>query len=99
MTLHLSPASILARNKQKQKEWREAHPEQVRAFHVKHNARPETKERKLKWAQENRDHINTRRREQYQQRRQNVSIDEESAGVQAYIPPHSPIVHEPSHNP
>lgn len=96
MTLHLSPASILARNKLKQKEWREANPERVRAFHVKHNARTETKERKLQWARENRDHINTRRREQYHQRRQQDTVVEEGVGVQAYIPPQSPIVQEAS---
>ena len=70
MTLHLSPASLIARNKQKQKEWRQNHKERVKAFHQKHNARPETKERKLQWARENRDHINERRRQQYRQRKE-----------------------------
>ena len=71
MTLHLSPTSLLARNKQKQKEWRQNHPERVKAFHQKHNARMETKDRKLQWARENRDHINERRRQQYRQRKEN----------------------------
>ena len=70
MTLHLSPASLIARNKRKQKEWREAHPERARAFHIKHNAREETKQRKIQWARDNREHINARRREQYRQRKQ-----------------------------
>ena len=70
MTLHLSPASLIARNKRKQKEWPEAHPERVRAFHIKHNAREETKQRKIQCARDNREHINARRREQYRQRKQ-----------------------------
>ena len=82
MTLHLSPASLIARNKRKQKEWREAHPERVRAFHIKHNAREETKQRKLQWARDNRDHINARRREQYRQRKQ-VSTDPPEAATEA----------------
>lgn len=65
MTLHLSPASLVARNKRKQKEWREAHPEQVKAYHIKHNAREETKARKLQWAREHSERINARRRELY----------------------------------
>lgn len=68
MTLHLSPASLIARNKQKQKEWREAHPERVKAYHVKHNAREETKARKLQWSRENSVRINARRRELYASR-------------------------------
>ena len=43
------------------------HPERVKAFHQKHNARTETKERKLQWARENRDHINERRRQKYRE--------------------------------
>ena len=70
MTLHLSPASLIARNKQKQKEWRQNHPERVKAFHQKHNARDETKDRKLQWARENRDQINERRRQQYKERKE-----------------------------
>ena len=65
MTLHLSPASILARNKAKQKLWREQHPERMRAFHAKYNAKESTKERKAQWARENRDRLNARRRELY----------------------------------
>ena len=84
MTLHLSPASLIARNKQKQKEWRQNHPERVKAFHQKHNARAETKDRKLQWARENRDTINERRRFQYKQRKEVIeppSISHEELAV------------------
>ena len=65
MTLGLSPTSLLQRNKQKQKEWRLNHPERIKEFHTKYNAKDCVKERKLEWARKNKDIINARRREQY----------------------------------
>ena len=69
MTLHLSPQEILERNKEKQRQWRIDHPERVREFHRKYNARPEVALRKSEWARKNRQIINTRRREVYASRR------------------------------
>ena len=65
MTLGLSPKSLIDRNKLKQKEWRENHPDRIKAFHLKYNTKPTVKERKLEWAREHREEINERRRLKY----------------------------------
>ena len=70
MTLHLSPEEIIARNKAKQRQWRIDHPERVREFHKKHNAKPEVSARKTEWARQHRDEINARRREVYRRQRE-----------------------------
>jgi hypothetical protein len=69
MTLHLTPEELMARNKEKQRQWRESHPDRVRAFHIKHNTKPQVKARKLDWARENKDLINERRRRIYHDRK------------------------------
>ena len=79
MTLHLPPEEIIARNKAKQKQWRIDHPERIKQFHAKYNAKPETKERKAAWAKEHRTEINARRRAIYKaQREDNDQIDIEA---------------------
>ena len=65
MTLGLSPTSLLARTRAKQKQWRIDHPERIKEFHRKYNARPEVSERKLAWARQHKDELNERRRQQY----------------------------------
>ena len=70
MTLHMSPASIIARNKAKQKQWRIDHPDRCKAFHKKYNAKPDVSQRKTQWARDHRDEINTRRREIYRTQRE-----------------------------
>ena len=70
MTLHLSPASIIARNKAKQKQWRIDHPDRIKAFHSRYNAKESVRERKTQWARDHRDDINARRREIYRTQRE-----------------------------
>ena len=70
MTLHLSAEELAARHKEQQRAWRMAHPEKVKGYHNKHNAKPEVKERRKAWQNENKDKINARRRELYSQRNQ-----------------------------
>ena len=76
MTLHLSPEEIVARNRAKQKQWRLDHPERVKEFHRRYNAKSEVSARKTQWAREHRDEINKRRREIYQSRRQESAAAE-----------------------
>ena len=73
MTLHLSPEEIVARNRAKQKQWRLDHPERVREFHKRYNAKPEVSARKTQWAREHRDVINKRRRDLYKSKRQELA--------------------------
>ena len=68
--MHLPPEEIIARNKAKQKQWRIDHPDRIKAFHRKYNAKPEVSARKTEWAREHRDEINTRRREIYHRQRE-----------------------------
>ena len=70
MTLGLTPEELIARNKAKQKQWRLDHPDKIRAFHRKYNLKPEVQEHKLQWARENKEAINTRRREIYAMKKQ-----------------------------
>ena len=70
MTLGLSPEEIIARNKEKQRQWRLNKPERIRGFHRKYNQKPEVQERKLQWARENKEAINARRREIYAMKKQ-----------------------------
>jgi len=70
MTLHLPPEEIIARNKAKQKQWRIDHPDRIKEFHKKYNAKPQVSARKTEWAREHRDQINTRRREIYRRQRE-----------------------------
>ncbi len=72
MTLHLTPEELVSRNKEKQRQWRENHPERVRAFHIKHNTKPQVKARKLEWARDNKELINERRRRMYHDRNKQV---------------------------
>lgn len=66
MTLtDMSPASKHARWTQMRKDWRAAHPDRVKAYHAKHCAKPEVKERKRAWARANRAKINELRRAKY----------------------------------
>lgn len=85
MTLHLSPEEIIARNKAKQKQWRLDHPERIKEFHKKYNAKPEVSARKTQWARENRDKINARRREIYRMQR------ESAQQTQQHITPTEPV--------
>jgi len=70
MTLHLPPEEIIARNKAKQKQWRIDHPDRIKAFHKKYNAKPDVSARKTQWARDHRDEINTRRREIHRKKRE-----------------------------
>ena len=70
MTLHMSPASIMARNKAKQKQWRIDHPDRIKAFHKKYNAKPDVSQRKTQWARDHKDEINERRRQIYATQRE-----------------------------
>jgi len=72
MTLHLPPEEIIARNKAKQKQWRIDHPDRIKEFHKKYNAKPSVSQRKTQWARDHRDEINTRRREIYRRQREIV---------------------------
>ena len=90
MTLHLPPEEIIARNKAKQKAWRIEHPERIKAFHSKYNAKPETKQRKAAWAREHRDLINARRRDLYRQQK------EASNDPPTHEP--NPPTHEPAYS-
>ena len=78
MTLHLPPEEIIARNKAKQKQWRIDHPERIKAFHAKYNAKPEVKERKAQWTKDHREEINARRREMYRRQREIASENAEA---------------------
>tara|TARA_Y100001968_G_scaffold81089_1_gene72212 strand:- start:4205 stop:4459 length:255 start_codon:yes stop_codon:yes gene_type:complete len=78
MTLHLPPEEIIARNKAKQKQWRIDHPDRIKAFHAKYNAKPEVMERKAAWAREHKDDINARRREIYRLKRDMANQVEEA---------------------
>jgi hypothetical protein len=73
MTLHLSPEELIARHKAQQKAWRQAHPERVQAYHLKHQHSEEGKTRRKTWAAMNRDRINDRRRELYAERKTNTT--------------------------
>ena len=73
MTLHLSPEEIIARNKAKQRQWRIDHPDRVKQFNAKYNAKPEVTIRKAVWAREHKDEINTRRREIYRLKRETIT--------------------------
>ena len=68
MTLHLTPAELTARHKAQQKAWREQYPDKIRAYHRKYAAKEDVKERKKNFEKENRERINTRRRELYRLR-------------------------------
>lgn len=81
MTLHLSPEEIIARNKEAQRQWRLNHPERVRGFHKKYNAKPEVSARKTEWARAHRDEINERRREIYRLKRSAAQESEQSQEV------------------
>jgi hypothetical protein len=72
MTLHMSPESIIARNKAKQKQWRIDHPDRIKDFHRKYNAKPGVIIRKTQWARDHRDEINARRRETYRTRHEDA---------------------------
>ena len=79
MTLHLSPEELIARHKEQQKAWRAAHPDRVRAYHLKHQSSPEGKARRKAWAQANKERVNMRRRELYHQRKtQNTETQTEA---------------------
>ena len=65
MTLHLTQEELAARHKAQQKAWREAHPDNVRAYHRKYAAKDDVKERKRDFERTNRERINERRRELY----------------------------------
>jgi len=69
MTLHLTPEEIIARNREARRVWRQSHPDRVKAFHKKYNAKPEVIARKSDWARAHRDEINERRREIYRRKR------------------------------
>ena len=69
MTLHLSDEEIIARNKEKQKQWRIDHPERMKAFHLKYNHKPGVAARRLEWTRQNKETINERRRRQYRLKR------------------------------
>jgi hypothetical protein len=69
MTLYLSPEELLARHKEQQKAWREAHPERVQAYHLKHQSSTEGKARRKAWAQANKERVNIRRKELYHLRK------------------------------
>ena len=69
MTLNMSPSSILKRNRDAVKKWRENHPERVKEYQKKFNSKPDVIQRKLRWAREHRDIINSRRRDQYRIRK------------------------------
>ena len=58
------------------KNWRLAHPELIRAYHQKHALLPETTQRKLKWAQDHKEEINTRRRAAWAARAAPTTIGE-----------------------
>lgn len=79
MTLHLSAEELIARHKAQQKAWREAHPERVQAYHLKHQHSEEGKIRRKEWALKNKDRINERRRELYAQRRSTITESEPEA--------------------
>ena len=78
MTLHLPPEEIIARNKAKQKQWRIDHPDRIKAFHKKYNAKPEVSARKTQWARDHRDEINARRREIYRRQREATQVTAEA---------------------
>jgi hypothetical protein len=68
MTLHLSPEELCIRHKAQQKAWREANPDLIKAYHRKYHAKSDVKERRARYGVENKDRINTRRREIYRER-------------------------------
>jgi hypothetical protein len=68
MTLHLSAEELVVRNRQKQREWRAAHPERVRHFYLKYAASGKDKPRKAAWSRDNKERVNLRRRELYRER-------------------------------
>ena len=78
MTLHLPPEEIIARNKAKQKQWRIDHPDRIKAFHQRYNAKPEVSARKTQWAREHRDLINAKRRAAYRKRREAAQVNAEA---------------------
>ena len=69
MTLHLSPAALLTHQRAQQKKWRQDHPDRVKAFNLKHNARPDVKERKKVWQNDNKDMLNAIRRQRYAEKK------------------------------
>ena len=73
MTLHLSPEELIARNKAKQKQWRIDHPERVKQFNAKYNAKPDVSARKADWAREHKEAVNARRREIYRLKRESAA--------------------------
>ena len=72
MTLHLSAEELIIRHKAQQKAWREAHPEKLREYHLKHQQSSGGKARRREWAMRNREHINKRRRALYAERKANI---------------------------
>jgi hypothetical protein len=75
MTLHLSDRTLRAHNRQKQREWRAAHPDRVRGYYAKYAATGKDKPRKAAWAHANKDRLNARRRELYHHRQAGAFVD------------------------
>jgi hypothetical protein len=63
------------------RQWREAHPDKVQAYHLKHAIRPETRERKLQWAHAHKDQINARRRATWAARAVQPTIGENAEPI------------------
>ena len=68
MTLNLTPEEQIIRQRQQQKAWREAHPEQVKKYYHYHQSRPEHRERIRLWHATHRAQINSKARERYRLR-------------------------------
>ena len=83
MTLHLSAEELITRHRAQQKAWRLAHPDKVCEYHRRHHARPEVKERRLQWQRDNKQRLNTRRRELYRERHPLPTQDSEPVATDA----------------
>ena len=70
MTLsHLSAGDLIARQRMMQKLWRQNHPEKVKEYYAKHQARPEHRERIKEWRINNKERVNAQARERYHLKR------------------------------
>ena len=66
----LSPEERIARIDDRQRIWRETHSEYTREHNLIYNAMDHAKERARIWAQQNKERINGRRRQQYKAKRE-----------------------------
>lgn len=65
MVLGITAEDKIIRQRQQQKAWRQANPDNIKAYYHHHRSRPEHCERIRLWHSTHREHINQQARERY----------------------------------